>query len=73
MAAVFTADNLSYMMGGMKLTLEISALASVLAILLGTPFCADQNLLQGTARLPERDRNDICGDLPLYPRSFSGS
>ena len=35
MAAVFTADNLSYMMGGMKLTLEISALRQSL------PFCLE--------------------------------
>lgn len=47
MAAVFTADNLSYMMGGMKLTLEISALASVLAILLGTLFALIKTYCRG--------------------------
>ena len=36
MKSVLTADNLTYMLGGMKLTLEIAVCASVIAILLGT-------------------------------------
>lgn len=36
MREVLTADNLSYMLNGMKLTLEISVCASVFAIILGT-------------------------------------
>lgn len=36
MASVLTADNLNFMMSGMKLTLEIAVLASALSILMGT-------------------------------------
>ena len=36
MADVITADNLSYMLNGMKLTLEISFCAALIAIALGT-------------------------------------
>ena len=48
MTGVLTADNLKYMMGGMKLTLEIAALASVLSILLGTVLALMKTYCRGT-------------------------
>lgn len=47
MAEVLTSDNLSYMMGGMGLTLEIAVCASVIAILLGTILALAKTYCKG--------------------------
>lgn len=47
MKSVLTADNLTYMLGGMKLTLEIAVCASVIAILLGTVLALAKTYCKG--------------------------
>ena len=47
MKSVLTAENLSYMLGGMKLTLEIAVCASVIAILLGTVLALAKTYCKG--------------------------
>lgn len=47
MKNVLTADNLTYMLGGMKLTLEIAVCASVIAILLGTILALAKTYCKG--------------------------
>lgn len=47
MKSVLTADNLTYMLGGMKLTLEIAVCASVIAILLGTILALAKTYCKG--------------------------
>lgn len=47
MSSVFTADNLTYMLGGMKLTLEIAVCASVIAIMLGTILALAKTYCRG--------------------------
>ena len=47
MKSVLTADNLTYMLGGMKLTLEIAVCASVIAILLGTILALAKTYCRG--------------------------
>ena len=47
MKSVFTADNLLYMLGGMKLTLAIAACASVIAILFGTVLALAKTYCKG--------------------------
>ena len=47
MKSVLTAENLSYMLGGMKLTLEIAVCASVIAILLGTVLVLAKTYCKG--------------------------
>ena len=56
MKSVLTTDNLTYMLGGMKLTLEIAVCASVIAILLGTILALAKTY----------SCNGICGNLPLH-------
>ena len=47
MKSVLTAENLSYLLGGMKLTLEIAVCASVIAILLGTVLALAKTYCKG--------------------------
>lgn len=47
MKSVLTAENLSYMLGGMELTLEIAVCASVIAILLGTVLALAKTYCKG--------------------------
>lgn len=47
MRDILTADNLIYMLGGMKLTLEISVCAGVIAILLGTLLALAKTYCRG--------------------------
>lgn len=47
MKEILTADNLMYMLNGMKLTLEISVCASVIAIVFGTILALAKSYCRG--------------------------
>lgn len=49
MGDVFTHDNVMFMLSGMKLTLEISAVASVIAIVIGTVLALVKTYCKGAA------------------------
>lgn len=48
MREILTADNITYMLGGMKLTLEIAVCAGVIAILLGTILALAKTYCKGS-------------------------
>lgn len=47
MSSVINADNLRYMLGGMKLTLEIAVCAAIIAIVLGTVLALAKTYCKG--------------------------
>lgn len=48
MKEILTADNITYMLGGMKLTLEIAVCAGVIAIVLGTILALAKTYCKGS-------------------------
>ena len=81
MKSVLTADNLTYMLGGMKLTLEIAVCASVIAILLGTilalakTYCLSLiHIFHAYASMVERDRKRIADSCKeMYTVNLGGT
>lgn len=49
MSGIFTHENVMFMLSGMKLTLEISAAASVIAIVIGTALALVKTYARGAA------------------------